>query len=131
MYKIGQLAAAAGVNVETVRYYERRGLLEQPNKPFHGYRQYPENALFRILFVKRAQQLGFTLSEIFTLLTLSSDNCSDVKELAQSKLALIQNKIIALKRLEESLTNLIGECRRNPGEARCPIIQALVSKETI
>ena len=81
--------------------------------------------------IKRAQQLGFTLSEILTLLTLSSDHCSDVKELAQSKLALIQSKIIALKQLEESLTGLIGECRRNPGEARCPVIQALVSKETI
>ena len=124
-YTIGQLASAAGVNVETVRYYENRGIIDQPGKPLQGFRQYPEETLIRILFVKRAQQLGFTLSEILTLLAISSGHCDDIKEIAESKLALIQNKITDLKQLEESLSDLIGECRRNSDAARCPIIESL------
>ena len=77
MYTISKLAKEANVGVETVRFYERKGLLEQPIKPIQGYRQYTEQALSRLLFIKRAQYLGFTLAEISSLLILSASNCED------------------------------------------------------
>lgn len=72
---IGRLAAAAGVNVETIRYYQRRGLLDEPNKPFQGYRHYPDDTVKRVRFIKRAQALGFTLEEIAGLLRLDGGDC--------------------------------------------------------
>lgn len=130
MFTIGQLAKSAGVNVETIRYYERQQLIEQPNKPSQGYRHYGEETLYRILFIKRAQQLGFTLSEISVLIELSQGHCSDVQHLAENKLTAVQQKMKNLRCLEKSLKALIGECQVNPDETRCPIIESLVPEHT-
>ncbi len=129
MYTIGQLAKAAGVNVETIRYYERQQLILQPDKPSEGYRRYPEDMLFRILFIKRAQHLGFTLAEIATLINLGEGHCNDVQNLAEKKLSAIHQKITDLQSLEKSLNTLVRQCRSNPDDARCPVIEALVPEK--
>ena len=126
MYSISQLAKSAGVNVETIRYYERKGLIEQPQKPNQGYRRYPEETLAKIMFIKRAQHLGFTLAEINTLVELGSGACHEVQHLSEHKLDIIQTKIKDLKQLEKSLKQLVTSCQSNPETASCPIIDALV-----
>nr|WP_297350145.1 MerR family transcriptional regulator [uncultured Glaciecola sp.] len=125
MFIISQLAKAAQVNVETIRFYERIGLLEQPIKPARGYRQYSEQALTSILFIKRAKHLGFTLAEITSLVKLSAANCDDVQHLAENKLILIEDKINDLIKLKESLVGLISACKSNPTNKSCPIIDSL------
>ena len=124
-HTIGQLAKAAEVNVETIRYYERRGLISQPPKPAEGYRTYPQTTLARILFIKRAQELGFTLGEINNLLSLGESHCSEVQELAEAKLASVREKINDLHRLEQVLEELVTQCRTNPDNAACPIVESL------
>lgn len=124
-HTIGQLAKAAGVNVETIRYYERRGLIAQPTKPMQGYRTYPNETLARILFIKRAQELGFTLEEINNLLSLGESHCSEIQELAEAKLASVREKINDLHRLEQVLEELVTKCRTNPDNAACPIVESL------
>jgi MerR family mercuric resistance operon transcriptional regulator len=125
MFTIGQLANAAQVNVETIRYYERKGLLKQPIKPCQGYRKYSEQAFASVVFIRRAQKLGFTLAEIASLLTLSATNCDDVQHLAENKLALIEDKIKDLINLKDSLVGLISACKSNPTNKKCPIINSL------
>ena len=125
MYTISKLAKKANVGVETIRFYERKGLLEQPIKPIQGYRQYTEQALSRLLFIKRAQYLGFTLAEISSLLILSASNCEDVQQLAEQKLAVIEDKLSDLLNLKESLVSLVSDCKNNPSDKDCPIIQSL------
>ena len=122
---IGQMAKVVGVNVETIRYYERRGLIEQPPKPTEGYRIYPKVTLERILFIKRAQELGFTLEKITNLLSLGDAPCLEVQELAEDKLHGVRAKINDLKRLEMVLDNLLVQCRTNPDETYCPIVESL------
>ncbi|WP_461480649.1 Hg(II)-responsive transcriptional regulator [Porticoccus sp.] len=124
-FTIGQLAIAADVNVETIRYYERRGLVAQPPKPAAGYRTYSKDALARILFIKRAQELGFTLEEIDNLLSLGDSHCAEVQELAEGKLASVRAKINDLCRLERVLAELVTQCRINPENAACPIVESL------
>lgn len=124
-YSIGQLAKAAGVNVETIRYYERRGLITQPPKPAQGYRTYPKATLARILFIMRAQELGFTLEEIANLLVLGESHCSEVQELAEGKLVSVRAKINDLHRLERVLAELVTQCRSTPENAACPIVESL------
>lgn len=126
MYTISQLAKSAGVNVETIRYYERQKLIDQPQKPMHGYRKYPEETLTKVLFIKRAQHLGFTLSEIGALAELSAGSCHEVQHLAEHKLDIVQAKIKDMKRLEKSLKQLISSCQSNSDAACCPIIDSLV-----
>lgn len=126
MYTIGQLAKSVGVNIETIRYYERLQLIQQPVKPHQGYRKYPEETLAKVLFIKRAQDLGFTLTEISSLVVLSSGPCREIQHLAEHKLTKIQQKITDLQRLEESLRGLIVDCKANCNNARCPIIESLV-----
>lgn len=126
MYTISKLARSAGVNVETIRYYERQKLIDQPEKPAQGYRQYPESTLTKVQFIKRAQSLGFTLSEINVLMELSSGSCQEVLNLAEHKLDIVKAKIKDLKRLENSLKQLISSCRANEDTESCPIIDALV-----
>ena len=88
---IGRLAKAAGVNVETIRYYQRRGLLDEPEKPLGGHRRYADSATGRVSFIKRAQQLGFTLEEVKSLLKLEDgQSCRETRLLAEHKLALIE-----------------------------------------
>lgn len=125
MYRISKLAKKANVGVETIRFYERKGLLEQPIKPMQGYRQYTEQALSRVLFIKRSQYLGFTLAEISSLLILSASNCEDVQQLAEQKLAVIEDKLRDLLNLKDSLVSLVSDCKNNPSDKDCPIIQSL------
>ena len=125
LFSIGKLAQAAQVSVETIRYYERRGLITQPPKPAQGYRTYTKATLARILFIKRAQELGFTLEEIENLLVLGESHCSEVQELAESKLVSVRSKINDLCRLERDLEGLVTQCRSNPDNTTCPIVESL------
>ena len=123
---IGKLANAAGINIETVRYYERKNLIEQPTKPEQGYRKYPQATLERILFIKRAQELGFTLDEVANLLALSESSCHEVQDLAEQKLNTVRAKIEDLQRLQIVLNNLVIKCKNNPDQSHCPIIESLL-----
>lgn len=123
---IGNLASNAGVNVETIRYYERRGLIDQPVKPKTGYRRYDEAVLDRILFIKKAQSLGFQLDEIKILISLASGHCSEIQSLAEAKLGDVQLKIKDLQRLEIVLADLVRQCNARVNKADCPIIDALL-----
>lgn len=123
---IGRLANRAGVNVETVRYYQRRGLIAQPPRPEQGGRIYPRETLERLLFIRRAQELGFTLDEIANLLALGNARCNQVREMAEYKLDGVRGKIADLKRLESVLAELRGRYRENPDPGQCPIIESLL-----
>jgi MerR family mercuric resistance operon transcriptional regulator len=126
-FTIGKLAEYAGVNVETIRYYQRRGLLDEPAKPLGGYRRYPADAARRVRFVKRAQALGFTLEEVAGLLKLESAHaCADSRELAAHKLALIEQKVAELSAMQKGLAALVDECDKGR-QRECPIIQRLVT----
>ena len=128
---IGKLASSAGVNVETIRYYERRGLIDQPVKPGNGFRRYDKTILDRILFIKKAQGLGFKLDEIENLLSFSSGRCFEIQTMAEAKLGDIQLKIKDLQRLETVLTDLVRQCNAKLDKAYCPIIEVLLpDKET-
>ena len=124
---IGKLAKMAGVNLETVRYYQRLGLLDEPVKPSDGYRRYTAQQAKRLQFIRRAQALGFTLSDIGGLLKL--DNaclCADTRELAARKLALIEQRTADLVVMREMLTGLIRQCdARGDSGKTCPIIEVL------
>lgn len=126
---IGRLASKAEINVETIRYYERRGLIKQPTKPKVGYRQYDSEILQRLLFIKRAKSLGFSLDEIDNLRTLSEGRCADVQSLAEQKLIRIKAKVQDLKRLENVLQDLVIQCSSNVDQAYCPIIETLLNEE--
>ena len=124
---IGKLAEEAGVNIETIRYYQRRGLLAEPTKPPEGYRRYPSATAKRVRFIKRAQALGFTLEEIAGLLSLdASTACAETRELAAHKLALIDAKIGELGAMRDGLTALVAKCDSG-SKGACPIIQTLVT----
>jgi len=123
---IGNLASAAEVNVETIRYYQRRGLLEEPSKPLGGHRRYAVSAAKRVHFIKRAQQLGFTLEEIKELLLLEDgQSCRETRLLAEHKLALIDARIAGLSRMRRLLRGLIAECVDGKRPRACPIIATL------
>jgi len=123
---IGRLAAMAGVNVETIRYYQRRGLLEEPRKPMRGYRHYTSGAAERIRFIKRAQSLGFTLDEIAGLMPLeAADCCAETRALAAQKIALIERKLADLAAMRDTLTSLVDQCDVGKPEVKCPIIRVL------
>jgi len=119
-YTIGQLAKAADVNVETVRYYERRGLIAQPPKPTEGYRTYSRAALARILFIKRAQELGFTLEEIANFLKLGESPFLEVQDMAAQKLASVRAKLADLRRLETVLVDMLNQCAEATTNAGYP-----------
>jgi MerR family mercuric resistance operon transcriptional regulator len=122
---IGRLAQFANVNVETVRYYQRVGLIAEPPKPATGYRQYPLETVDRIRFIKRAQQLGFTLQEINELLALGDGHCADVRVRAEAKRKQIDGQIRDLRALRHTLDNLIGACGVSRESAPCPIVETL------
>ena len=126
---IGALAEAAGVNVETIRYYQRRGLVEEPKKPLGGHRRYSAPAVRRIVFIKRAQQLGFTLEEVKALLRLEDgQSCAETRALAEHKLAIIEKRIADLGRMRRLLKSLINECSEGKRPRSCPIIATLSSE---
>lgn len=123
---IGQLAQAADVNVETIRYYQRRGLLDEPDKPLGGHRRYAGVATRRVRFIKRAQQLGFTLEEVKGLLRLEDgQNCRETRLLAEQKLSVIEARIADLTRMRRLLKSLIAECGAGKRPRSCPIIATL------
>jgi MerR family mercuric resistance operon transcriptional regulator/MerR family gold-responsive transcriptional activator of gol and ges genes len=125
---IGQLAKAVGVNIQTVRYYERRRLLELAGRKPSGYRLYGDEALKRLRFIKNAQSLGFTLKEIAELLDLrvsSRTRCGDVQKRAQAKLAQAESKARDLQALARGLRGLIKACQAGQPTDRCPILQTL------
>lgn len=123
---IGRLAMMAGVNVETIRYYHRRGLLDEPCKPLGGHRHYDPSAAKRVGFIKRAQQLGFTLEEVKNLLLLEDgQSCRDTRLLAEHKLAMIEVRIADLTRMRRMLKGLIAECVEGKRPRSCPIIATL------
>lgn len=124
---IGELARDTGVNVETVRYYERRGLLSPPPRTRTGYRRFNAEAARQIRFIKRAQGLGFTLKEIHDLLTLRADpdtTCADVKTRAQAKIEDIDSKLRLLNEMRRALAELAETCG-GQGEGHCPILDCL------
>ncbi len=124
---IGRMAGLAGVNVETVRYYQRRGLLEEPKKPLDGYRRYPSEMVKHIRFIKRAQALGFTLEEISGLLRLeNSCACAETRALATHRIELIDRKLKDLSAMRKSLASLIRQCDAGEPAQGCPIIHTLV-----
>ncbi|MGB5234558.1 MAG: Hg(II)-responsive transcriptional regulator [Candidatus Macondimonas sp.] len=126
---IGKLAAAAGVNIETVRYYQRLGLLDEPERPRTGYRRYSQQQAKRLHFIKRAQGLGFTLSEVGGLLKLDTAcPCADTRALAARKLALIEQRMADLAAIREALTGLIQQCDAGDGRDNCPIIDVLAGE---
>ena len=130
--KIGEVARQAGVNLQTIHYYERRGLLPRPPRTGSNYRAYPQDAVLRVRFIKRAQGLGFTLKEIKELLSLRATprtRCADVRTRAQAKVEDIDEKILTLKAMRKALTKLIGECSGKGPVTRCPILGALDSEE--
>ncbi|MFZ3155425.1 Hg(II)-responsive transcriptional regulator [Pseudomonas sp.] len=126
---IGQLAKAAGVNIETIRYYQRRGLLDEPRKPLGGHRRYQDEVVTRLRFIKRAQALGFTLAEIAGLLTLDAAcACTNTRALAIRKLALIEQKMADLAAIQHVLGGLVQQCDAGHGGAACPIIEVLAKE---
>lgn len=124
---IGFLAKAADVNIETIRYYQRIGLIDEPNKPAQGYRTYSEAALKQIHFIKRAQQLGFSLAEIDELLHLGDGQCNDVRHRAEVKRNQIEKQIRDLQNLRKTLNKLINSCNKNSDTGHCAIVEALTT----
>jgi MerR family copper efflux transcriptional regulator len=126
--RIGEVAQEAGVNIDTIRYYERRGLLEEPGRRPSGYRVYGVEAVQIIRFIRRAQDLGFTLDEIQDLLrlrTTTRGKRDDVRALAQAKVRDISLKVAQLTAMKEALEVLLTSCACKTGEPECPILEAL------
>ncbi len=127
---IGAFARAAGVNVETIRFYQQKGLLPTPDRPYGGIRRYGSADVARVKFVKTAQRLGFSLDEVGQLLKLEDGtHCSEAAELANLRLADVRTRLADLRRMEEALSKLVGECRARPGNVSCPLIEALHEPE--
>lgn len=125
-FTIGVLAQRAGVNVETVRFYQRKGLMREPDRPQAGIRRYIEADLGRIGFIKSAQRLGFSLDEVAELLKLEDGTgCRAASEKAKRKLADVRARLSDLQRMEAALTELVGRCESARGKVYCPLIAAL------
>ena len=124
---IGQVARQSGVGVETVRFYERQGLLDKPSRNESGYRQYPPEAVSRLHFIKKAKEVGFSLREIKELLSLRLDTtatCQDVRSRAEAKILDIEQKLQALTRMKQALTDLTKACSGRGSVSECPILQS-------
>jgi len=125
---IGQVAEAADVSIETIRYYERRGLIPEPGRTTAGYRQYGEDAVRRLRFVKRAKELGFTLKEIDELLALRVKHgaaCDEVENRVRSKIVRVERMLSELGCMRDVLDTLAAACRQRRPTAECPILEAL------
>jgi Hg(II)-responsive transcriptional regulator len=125
---IGQLSKKADVNIETIRYYERRALIPKPHRRKSGYREYSEEMVKRIQFIKHAKELGFSLKEIHELLSLKLDPktpCSEVKKRADSKITDIEAKLKILQRMRKALVKLTKACSGKGSVIECPILEAL------
>ena len=123
---ISRAARKAGVGVETIRFYERKGLLPAPPRSRSGYRQFPAHAVERLRFIRRAQDLGFSLREIGDLLALRVDEvaaCATVERQARDKLAQVSGKIRELRRIERALESLVKACQAREPTSDCPILE--------
>lgn len=128
----GELASLAGVGVETLRYYERRGLLAAVGRSANGYRRFNEESLQRVRFIRRAQALGFTLEEIAELLALACDGrrtCAEVRRRAEAKASDLDTRIASLERLRDALRGLAAECHAAPNGPACPLLERLARGE--
>jgi MerR family mercuric resistance operon transcriptional regulator len=121
---IGKLATLTEVTIETIRHYQRIGLLAEPEKPESGYRCYSADAVTRIRSIKRAQQAGFSLKEIATLLSLDGAHCADVRQLAEQKCRQIEQQIKDLTALRQVLLTLVDGCQQTASIERCAILDA-------
>jgi Predicted transcriptional regulators len=127
---IGQLAEAAGVNVETVRYYHRRGLLAPPKRAAGSIGRYPAGALTWLRFIKRSQSLGFSLDDVQTLLSLEDgQSCEAARTIGEHKLADVRQRIQTLQALEAALADLVSRCSTSKRKVSCPLIDALMQVE--
>ncbi len=123
---IGGLAKATGVHVETIRYYQRRGLLSEPQRPPGGIRRYGSADIDRLTFVKSGQNLGFSLDEIIDLLRLEDGaHCQEASVLAEHKLQSVREKIKKLERIENVLSDMVARCHEQKGDIACPLIASL------
>ena len=122
---ISKAAQRAGVGIETIRYYQRRGLIEEPARPVEGYRLYPEQTIARVRFIKRAQELGFSLKEVKTLVELGDEKCLETRDLAVLKLELVETKIRDLQSIENNLRDLIHYCDTRREDEACPIYYSI------
>lgn len=123
---IGTFAKASGVGVETIRFYQRRGLLLEPERPLGGIRRYSHADVARVKFVKSAQRLGFSLDEVAQLLTLEDGtHCSEAAEFAARHLADVRARLKDLKRMETALSRLVTQCGSHRGAISCPLIASL------
>jgi MerR family mercuric resistance operon transcriptional regulator len=123
---IGTLAAAAGVTVETIRFYQRKHLLPEPARAHRGIRHYGDGDLARVGFIKSAQRLGFSLAEVADLLQLQDGtHCSAARVVAESKLAQVRAKLAELRRIESALADLVRDCASARGDVHCPLIGSL------
>jgi MerR family mercuric resistance operon transcriptional regulator len=119
-------AEAAGVNVETIRFYQRKGLMQEPKRPLGSIRRYGGADFARVRFIKSAQRLGFSLDEVQDLLKLEDgSHCTEAREQAERKLADVRAKLAELQRIEAVLQDLVQRCCAASGEVRCPMIEAL------
>lgn len=131
-YRISELAEKCGVNKETIRYYERIGLLNEPTRTNAGYRMFSKESINRIKFIKRMQDLGFTLAEIVKLLGVvdkDDERCIDMYNFVVKKIEEVQMKIQDLKRIEQMLLNLKENCPDEKTLYECPIIETLMIEE--
>jgi len=126
LVRIGSLARAAGVGIETIRYYQRLKLLGTPPKPYGGQRVYPRQYVERLRFIKRAQALGFSLQDIATLLQLNDGTGhARARQLAAARLADVERRLADLAAMRDRLGHLVAECERAHGRVACPIVRAL------
>lgn len=123
---ISTLAKATGVNIETVRFYQRKGLMQKPDRPLGGIRHYGSPDLGRLRFIKSAQRLGFSLKEVRDLLKLEDGaHCAEARKQGEQKLADVRARLADLGRIEIALEGLVDRCRVESGRLRCPLIAAL------
>ena len=131
-FTIGEVAKRSGIGIETVRFYERKGLIAEPPRTDSGYRQYPKEVVGRIQFIKRAKELGFALKEISGLLSLRVDpntTCADVRKQTECKIADVEEKIRVLQTIKTALDKLAASCSGRGPTSECPILEALESQE--
>tara|TARA_R110000868_G_scaffold93618_2_gene258930 strand:- start:7867 stop:8286 length:420 start_codon:yes stop_codon:yes gene_type:complete len=130
-FTIGQVAERSGVGIETVRFYEREGLIPKPNRSSSGYRLFDDETIARLQFIRRAKELGFTLNEIKELLSLrlnATTSCADIKSRAEAKITNIDEKIRTLRRMKTALKKLTSQCNSQGSVNECSILDALDSK---